>query len=74
MIETKRCPICGALNEYEPDPDVDDYGCDTCGYFDIVAYGEGGSGIAFNRIAFDWLTACKEAWESGHYKKGGTHE
>ena len=74
MIETKRCPICGTLNEYEPDPDVDDYGCDTCGYFDIVAYGEGGSGIAFNGTSFDWLTACKEAWESGRYKKGGTHE
>ena len=63
VVEKKVCPICGTMNEYTKDPDVENYGCDTCGYFECYAFGEGGHGVGFNGIKFDWLAACKEAWK-----------
>ena len=75
MTEAKRCPICGTWNEHEPTPDVENYSCSTCGYFHVMAYGEGGRGIGFDGVAFDWLAACKEAWRVNHKeKKGGKYE
>ena len=69
MVEKKRCPICGTQNEHEPTPDFEDYSCSTCGYFYVMAYGEGGRGIGFNGVSFDWMAACKKAW-SEHHKEG----